>query len=54
MRALSDQSADVAVEGAQRNTEFFRQSSAAHRMAVTAQELDEIEQTLRAGHGLSP
>src|SRR3954451_10136055 len=50
MRTLRVQCFDVAIERSQRNAERFGQYRAADRTAIAAKGLNEIEETLRAGH----
>src|SRR5581483_4436957 len=52
MRTLALQRIDVAVERAQRDAEFIGERRPRHRKAVTAQNLDQVEETLGARHAL--
>ena len=51
LRAQGLQRGDVAVKRAERDTGLARKCGSAHRLAVTAERLHQIEQTVRAGHG---
>ena len=48
LRAMGLQRGDIPVEGAQTETEFGRQSGAAHRVAMAAQALHQFEQAFSA------
>ena len=52
LRAHGLERGDVAIERAQRNPRLPRQHRPAHRAAVTAEDLQEIEKAFGAGHGL--